>query len=80
LKGRGNKPRTFNDYTTQEMDQSWRMQKLCDDLKFGLQKSETTLTPFYMGKIFNLLGDIGYKNSELIELEIGKLEQLVNEY
>jgi hypothetical protein len=32
----GNNPLTFSDYTLSEMDQSWRMDKLTEDLKFGL--------------------------------------------
>ena len=77
---RGNKPRVMNDYSlnTGELDQSWRMQKVCDDLKFamgsGTSYSQTTynnndaieLSADHMGRICNSLGEIGYKNTELI--------------
>ena len=36
LKGRGNLPRVMNDYTLTDLDNSWRMKKVVDDMKFGL--------------------------------------------
>lgn len=36
LRGRGNKGRVMNDYSHAELDQSWKMHKLVDDIKFGL--------------------------------------------
>lgn len=40
LRATGFKPRVQGDYTATELDQSWRMEKLVDDLKFGLKKEE----------------------------------------
>jgi len=37
MRARGYKGRPMGDYTPQEMDQSWRLQKLVDDLKYGLK-------------------------------------------
>ena len=37
LRSRGYKGRARGDYNTNELDQSWRMQKLIDDLKYGLR-------------------------------------------
>ena len=37
LRAQGFKARVQGDYNATELDQSWRMQKLVDDLKFGLR-------------------------------------------
>ena len=37
MRARGYKGRVHGDYSAVELDQSWRMQKLVDDLKFGLR-------------------------------------------
>jgi hypothetical protein len=36
LRARGQEARTMGDYTISDLDQSWRMQKLIDDIKIGL--------------------------------------------
>jgi hypothetical protein len=36
VRARGFKGRPMNDYSIDELDHSWRMQKLVDDLIFGL--------------------------------------------
>jgi hypothetical protein len=38
MRARGFKGRVKGDYSASEMDHSWRMQKLIDDLKFGLRE------------------------------------------
>jgi hypothetical protein len=38
LRARGFKGRHRGDYSPAELDQSWRMQKLVDDLKFALRR------------------------------------------
>lgn len=40
MRARGFKGRSMGDYTHQEMDQSWRLQKLVDDLKYGLKPTQ----------------------------------------
>ena len=47
VRGRGNKPKVMNDYELSEMDQSWRMHKVADDLKFAL-KPESYFSPYFM--------------------------------
>lgn len=37
LRARGYRPRVMNDYSMGELEQSWRMQKLMDDVIFGLR-------------------------------------------
>lgn len=37
LRARGFRPRVMNDYSLSELEQSWRMQKLVDDIIFGLR-------------------------------------------
>ena len=48
LKGRGNIPRTYDDYTTREFEQSWRMHDLADHIKQGLNK-EMYFNHYYLG-------------------------------
>lgn len=40
LRARGYRPRTMGDYTHHEMEQSWRMQKLIEDITFGLRQDQ----------------------------------------
>jgi hypothetical protein len=42
------------------------MAKVIDDLKFVLEHHRTELGPYYMARIANALGDMGYKNTDLI--------------
>lgn len=48
----GNNPLTFSDYTLSEMDQSWRMDKLAEDIKFGLDPNPNIFfSPYNMAKV-----------------------------
>lgn len=40
LRARGFRPRVMNDYSHSELEQSWRMQKLIDDVIFGLRPDQ----------------------------------------
>jgi hypothetical protein len=48
------------------------MQKLVDDLKFGL-RADQFFAPQHLAQTSLGLGDIGYKNTELIPLVFDKL-------
>ena len=54
------------------------MQKLVDDLKFGMSKDQF-FSPFYMAQVSLKLGEIGYKNTELIPLFFDKLNSQLDE-
>lgn len=78
LRAQGFKPRVQGDYSATELDQSWRMQKLVDDLKFGLKKDEF-ISAHHFAKINLNLGEIGYKSIELIPLIFNKLNDQLDE-
>jgi hypothetical protein len=85
FEGRGFKPRTMNDYTTNGMDNSWRMQKIVDDIKFAVSKDTQDyltggglLSAYHLAKISNSLGDLGYKNTELIAAQFDKVQHMLN--
>lgn len=65
LKGRGNNPRTYDDYTTRQFDQSWRMHDLADHMKQGLSR-EMYFNHYYLGQASRHLGEIGFKDTEII--------------
>ena len=65
LRGRGNKPHVYDDYTTREFDMSWRMQLMADHIKSALS-DEQYFNHFFMGHTSRQLGEIGYKDNELI--------------
>jgi hypothetical protein len=48
------------------------MQKLVDDLKHGLSEDQF-FSPTHLARVNQELGEIGYKNAELIPLIFGKL-------
>lgn len=50
LRARGFKGRVQGDYSASELDQSWRMQKLVDDLKHGL-RSDQFFSPAHLAKV-----------------------------
>ena len=72
LKARGNKPRVFDDYTTREFDISWRMQQLVDHVKVAMG-NEVFFNHTLMGKASRQIGEIGYKDTELIQKSFNKL-------
>jgi len=67
LEARGNNPKTYEDYRLDELDISWRMQKLVDDISYNLQPGQF-FAPKHLGEVCQLLGEIGYKNTDLIPL------------
>ena len=54
------------------------MQKLIDDIKFGLRKDQY-FNPTHLAEASQQLGQIGYKNTELIPHFFEKLNALVDE-
>lgn len=68
----------MGDYTHQEMDQSWRLQKLVDDLKYGLKPTQF-FAPQHLSDVSLGLGDIGYKSTDLIPLIFEKLNVQLDE-
>ena len=78
LRARGYKGRAQGDYSVPELDQSWRMQKLVDDIKFGL-RADQFFSPAHLAQVNLGLGEIGYKNTDLIPLVFDKLENQLNE-
>lgn len=72
LRARGYKGRPRGDYSANELDQSWRMQKLVDDLKFGLRPDQF-FSPTHLAQTSLGLGEIGYKNTEVIPRIFEKL-------
>lgn len=78
LRARGFKGRVHTDYSTTELDHSWRMQKLIDDLKFGL-RSDQFFSATHLALSSLKLGDIGYKNTELIPMIFDKLNVMLDE-
>jgi len=77
----GNKPLTYDDYTISEMDTSWRMQKLTDDLTFGLDPNPTRFfSPYNLAATSRELGELGYKNTELIPKWFDKLDSMLKDH
>jgi hypothetical protein len=72
MRARGYKGRSMGDYTHQEMDQSWRLQKLVDDLKYGLKPTHF-FAPQHLSDVSLGLGEIGYKSTDLIPMIFEKL-------
>jgi len=71
----GNNPLHFNDYSLTEMDQSWRMDKLTEDIRFGLIPNPNVFfSPYNLAKVSRELGELGYKNTDLMPLWFDKLE------
>ena len=76
----GNNPLTFNDYTLSEMDSSWRMQRLTDDVKFGLDPNPNVFfSPHNLARVARQLGDLGYKNSEVLPLWFDKIDVMLQQ-
>ena len=65
LRARGNEPRPFEDYSTRELDGSWRMQMLASHLSTALRK-DLYFNHYHMGQASRLLGEIGFKDVEVI--------------
>jgi hypothetical protein len=78
IRARGFKGRPHGDYSVSELDQSVRMQKLVDDLKFGL-RADQFFSPHHLAQANLSLGDLGYKNADLIPRVFEKLNNLLDE-
>lgn len=78
IRARGNKPRVYDDYTSNEFDISWRMQQLTSHIKTALGEDQY-FNQFHLGKTSRLIGDIGHKDTELIQKYFDKLHMLLKE-
>ncbi len=78
FRARGYKGRVYGDYNAAELDQSWRMQRFAEDLKYGLRKDQF-ISPAHLAQTNLGLGEIGYKNTDLIPLVFQKLHLLLDE-
>lgn len=78
MRARGYKGRVQGDYSTNELQQSWRMQKLIDDLKFGLRPDQF-FSAHHLAQTSLSLADIGYKSTEVIPLIFEKINVLLDE-
>ena len=76
LKARGNKPRPFTDYSTRELDQSWRMHQLTGHIKVALS-DELYFNHFFLAKTSRELGELGHKDTEMIQQQFDKLNQML---
>ena len=60
------------------MDQSWRMAKVSEDIKFGLDPNPTIFfSPYNMASVARNLGELGYKNTEVMPLWFDKIEAML---
>lgn len=76
----GNDPLTFNDYTLSEMDTSWRMDKVTEDLRHGLSPNPNVFfSPYNLGRVSRELGELGYKNTGLMHLWFDKIDSMSRE-
>jgi hypothetical protein len=78
LQARGNKPKVWTDYETHEMDGSWRMDKVAEDILFGLTSEHAFFSPHNQGRVSRLLGEINYKNTEIIHQWLNSLLETLN--
>lgn len=78
LRARGNEPRPYEDYSTRELDISWRMQMLARHLCTALNE-QVYFNHYDIGQTSRLLGEIGYKDVEVIEAYFDKLNRLLDE-
>jgi len=78
FKGRGNKPRVYDDYSTREFDQSWRMHQLTGHIKLALS-DELYFNHYFMAQTSRQLGELGHKDTEIIQKYFDKLNQMLDE-
>lgn len=82
VNARGNKPRLWSDYSIHEMDTSWRFEKVFQDIKFGLggANGNDPYSVFFsasnMANVSRQLGELGYKNTELLPLWFAKIDSM----
>lgn len=65
LRARGNKPRPYEDYSTRDLDISWRMGMMAGHLRTALTE-EIYFNHYDIGQSAKLLGQIGYKDVDVI--------------
>lgn len=78
VQGRGNKPRVFADLSIEELDTSHRMTKVVEDLKFALT-TDQYFSSHLMAKSARILGELGYKNTQLLPLWFEKIDRMLQE-
>ena len=78
LKARGNLPRVYEDYTTREFDQSWRMQMLAGHIKEALS-DEMYFNHYFLSNSSRQLGDIAFKDVDIIEKTFSKLHSMLDQ-
>mmetsp|Transcript_31265 Transcript_31265/g.47848 ORF Transcript_31265/g.47848 Transcript_31265/m.47848 type:complete len:320 (+) Transcript_31265:247-1206(+) len=78
LRGKGTFGRAYDDYTLRELDISWRMQVLGGHIKTALS-DKLYFNHYFLGQASRQLGDIGYKDVEIIQKGIEKLELMLKE-
>jgi len=60
------------------MDQSWRLDKVTQDLHYGLDPSPNVFfSPYNMAKVSRELGTMGYKNTEIVPRFFDKLDSML---
>ena len=68
----------MNDLTLSEMDQNWRFDKVTEDVRFGLDPNPNVFfSPYNMAKVSRELGQLGYKNTELMPLWFDKIDAML---
>jgi hypothetical protein len=78
-------PKLNKDYSVFDFDVSWRMEKVFQDLKFGLAglKGDDPYSVFFssynMAEISRQLGELGYKNTDLLPLWFAKIDAMLEE-
>ena len=80
VSGRGHRPKgSYLDYLNlSQMDQSWRMDKVAQDLMFAFEKPQhANFGGENMARVSRSLGELGYKNTDLITAWFNRLDQLV---
>ena len=70
-------PKTYDDLSIFEMDSNWRMDKVAEDLKFALSDNPNIyFSPYNLAKVAREVGELGYKNTEVIPLWFDKLDAM----
>ena len=78
MNARGNKPKVYDDYSLREFDISWRMHLLADHIKIGLDDDQY-FNHFFMANSSKKLGEIGFKDTVIIQKYFDKLKQMLTE-
>lgn len=68
----------MGDYSQSELEQSWRLTKVIEDIQFGLRPDQF-YSPVHLAETSNLLAEIQYKNTDLLPHFFTKLRTLLEE-